>query len=107
MIGKKTSENWPIAKDETRVEENASANGTIRQAVLAELERTRNLFELMISSWYMVIAGHSGSCAMQIECVSHGGGVNRGELVWRNMLGRGHDFMHEHEQEECLPSLGC
>ena len=46
MIGKKTSENWPIAKDETRVEENASANGTIRQEVLAELEKTRNLFEL-------------------------------------------------------------
>ena len=59
MIGKKTSEAWPIAKDETRVEENASANGTIRQAVLAELERTRNLFELMISSRYMVIAGRS------------------------------------------------
>jgi hypothetical protein len=44
---------------------------------------------------------------MQIECASHGGGVNRGELVWRNVLGRGHDFMHEHEQEKCLPSLGC
>jgi hypothetical protein len=36
---------------------NASANGTIRQEVLAELEKTRNLFELMISSRYMVIAG--------------------------------------------------
>jgi len=37
----------------------ASANGTIRQAVLAELEKTRNLFELMISSRYMVIAGRT------------------------------------------------
>ncbi len=44
---------------------------------------------------------------MQIECVSHGGGGYRGELVWRKELGRRHDFMHEHEQEECLPSLGC
>lgn len=46
MIGKKRSEAWPIAKDETRAEESASANGTIRQEVLAELEKTRNLFEL-------------------------------------------------------------
>lgn len=27
--------------------------------------------------------------------------------MWRKELGRRHDFMHEHEQEECLPSLGC
>jgi hypothetical protein len=40
-------------------EGNASANGTIRQEVLAELEKTRNLFELMISSGYMVIAGQT------------------------------------------------
>ena len=59
MIGKKTSEVWPIAKDETRREENASANGTLRQEVLVELEKTRNLFELMISSRYMVIAGRT------------------------------------------------
>jgi hypothetical protein len=59
MIGKKTSEVWPIANDETRVEENASANGTVRQEVLAELKKTRNLFELMISSRYMVIAGRT------------------------------------------------
>ncbi len=42
MIGKSTSEVQPIAKDETRAEEKASANGTIRQDVLDEFECTRN-----------------------------------------------------------------
>jgi hypothetical protein len=37
MIGKKMSENQPIAEDETREEVKSSANGTIRQEMLDEL----------------------------------------------------------------------
>ena len=80
MIGKKASEAQPIAKDETRVEEKVSGNGTTRQDLLDGLESTRNLFELMIFKPVhgCKLYGLSGGCAMQIECAIHGGGVSRG-----------------------------
>jgi hypothetical protein len=85
MIGKKTSEVWPIAKDETRVEENASANGTVRQKVLFELEKTRDFFELMIFSRYMVIAGRTvGKMRDADRVCKPWWGRNRGLLVLRS-----------------------
>lgn len=70
MIGKSTSEVWPIAKDETRVEEEkSSANGTIRQEVLVlavsfELSVPGTMFELVISQALhgCKLYGLSGRC---------------------------------------------
>jgi hypothetical protein len=51
--------------------------------------------------------GLSGTCAMQIECAIHGGGVGRGlTSVEERVLGRGHEFMHEHERYGMLAILG-
>jgi hypothetical protein len=107
MIGKKTSEVQPIAKDETREEEKFSANGTIRQELLDELESTRNLFELMIfnSVHGCKLDGLSGACAMQIKCI-HGGGATGVASVEEVGLGCGHEFMHEHEHKCMLAILG-
>lgn len=36
---------------------------------------------------------------MQIECAIHSGGVSRGAASVEEVLGGGHEFMHEHEHE--------
>ena len=49
----------------------------------------------------------AGTCAMQIECAIHGGGVGRGlTSVEERVLGHGHEFMHEHERYGMLAILG-
>ncbi|KUJ08450.1 uncharacterized protein LY89DRAFT_676867 [Mollisia scopiformis] len=67
------------------------------------------LFELVISQALhgCKLYGLSGGCAMQIECtLTHGGGVSRGNVsVEERLLGRGHEFMHEHERGAMLAYL--
>jgi len=92
-----------MRREETRRGVETSANGTIRQDLLDELERTRTLFELMISKLVhgCKLNRESGTCAMRIKCAAiHGGGANRGIASVEDAgLGHGHEFMHEHEHE--------